>query len=158
MKPLVATIWHTGTNYLLREFKRSRGTDCELKHTGHELWMPFDPTRFDGRRIITTMRDPWSVAASWANRYDMNSPEYIWHWKTVWTGWERLLTYEPEIRDCDFFTGKIERSVGDLKGCHAMLANDDFKTLFTMISFDLIQFAIEIYGLVDQSLIVPEPK
>lgn len=158
MKPLVATVWHTGTNYILNEFKRRHGPDCEMQHTGHELWIPFKPDRFKDRRIITTMRDPYLVAASWANRYDMNSPEYQWHWKTVWLGWERLLTYEPEIRLVRNFKGKVARSAGDPKRMHAAQAWNEWDAFHDAFPWSLVQFAIEIYENVNPDLIVPEPS
>ena len=115
-------------------------------------------TRCKDRRIITTNRDPYLTAASWANRYDMNSPEYQWHWKTVWLGWERLLTYEPEIRLVRHFKGKVARSAGDPKGMHAALARNDSDAFHAAFPWSLVQFAIRIQERVNPDLVVPEPS
>lgn len=141
MRILLATVWHTGSNYLRLEYKRNRNK-VVFQHTGWELWNN-DSEYFD-RYIVTTLRDPWLVGASWANRYDMNSAEYRWNWFMVWSGWERLLSYDPEIRLVSEFTGRVERSIGDPKGVYAMLEKNDQKGYYKMMPKDLIRFAQKI--------------
>lgn len=144
MQPLLATVWHSGSNYVREEHKRNRN-DVIFQHTGPELWQKMHRAcDFTDRRIITTLRDPYLVGASWANRYDMNSPEYRWHWLVVWSGWERLLSYNPEIRLVSEFTGKVVRSVGDTKGAYEMLEYGDMTSYYNIMPEDLIEYALEI--------------
>lgn len=160
MKPLLATVWHTGTNYIMKEFKRNR-LPLEHQHTGPELWLPEKKDRFHrDRRLITTMRDPLDVAVSWANRYDMMTPMYQWHWTVVWAGWERFLSYGPEIREVEQFINAVERSAGDAKGMKALVCEPGGEAEFFQNYFPerLFDDACKIYEEVNPDLLIPEPS
>lgn len=134
---LLTTVWHTGSNYMRKQL--SQEAHVLFQHCDPEFWKKFPKLKH--YRLITTLRDPYLVGASWANRYDMNSAEYQWHWHLLWAGWERLLDYEPEIFPVHEFTGAVEKSVGDPNGAHELLAQEDWDNYFKLIPEHLVNFA-----------------
>lgn len=136
----MATVWHSGSNYVFKEMRVNH--NVYFQHTGPVFWGRFEAIKYN--RLVTTLRDPYLVGASWANQYDMNGPEYRHHWHVIWAGWERLLAYDPEIRKVSEYTGAKVKSKGDPKGLHAMRDSFDMESYYKMMPKDLIEFAEDI--------------
>jgi hypothetical protein len=82
------TIPHTGTRYFLDVLKSA--FDLMFDHCESFVFAP-------GRSIATTYRDPYLVAASWANRDELQGKRNKEKWYMAWGVYKYLLTLDPMI-------------------------------------------------------------
>lgn len=136
-KILVCTVWHTGSNYVRDRLKR-QGYNVIFQHCDEQIFSRIDD--IDPAKIVTTLRDVLDTAASWANRYNMQDPMYRYYWIMLWAGWERLLSYNPEIWLVEDFKGPKIRSAGDPKRMHE-IRNQDLEQFYQFFPKDLVDFA-----------------
>lgn len=147
----LSTVRHTGTTYFQKGFEANlpKGT-FNLKHVSDEVIDSFEPDW----EIYTTYRDPYRVAASWANRNMFYNPEGSQVWMESWTAYKRLLTLNPKV--LDFTKGKVFdgidfgdkplNSFGDAYQLHKSIDEGDFNRLYQFIDKANIDYAIECCG------------
>lgn len=124
-KPVLMTIWHTGTNYLMQKL------DVDQMHCS-----PENIEKAKDREIITTYRDPLEVAASWANRYGKEKPigeqkELEKEWFKQWDCWHQILD-RAKVYNVAQFEGRKVKSFTD-RGAHKALKQRDLETYFTFV-------------------------
>lgn len=121
---LVYTIEHTGTQSLNQYLGRSG----EIFHCGEDI----DFTQFD--EIHTTYRNPYRVAASWANRGKLDYFEWSKQWE-AWHNRPESITYR--INDLPV---KIN-SHPDTYGLHKALDNGDLEHFYKHVPEKYIEAA-----------------
>lgn len=140
---LLTTVQHTGTHYVLSGINNKFSVSqwhCKPGVTRH-----FDS--FDW--IATTHRDPYRVAASWANRDELKGLNNDWF--EQWRGWKEVMNYgygvklftlKPQEHCFTFPEDKVE-SHPDVLGVHDMLDNEDYDAFHKIVPKELTDFAIE---------------
>lgn len=139
---LFTTIWHTGTHY----FKGVLEADgFFFQHVGPDALLKAP----DAEVIYTTYRDPFNVAASWANRDRMRSDQFFTRWQRQWSSYKTLLDeYNPVVLDVTkgreqggyTFGDMVLNSAGDRHGLHEAYANGDMDKFYTFVPRHWIEF------------------
>jgi hypothetical protein len=137
-KILFTTIWHTGTQYMLKEIKKERG-GVHHCHCSQACLDFIDSGEFSD--IRTTYRDPLRTAASWGNRGKLLK-EYKGRscWEIQWDAYKEVLTHSPYIYQVEDFTGAKVNSAADVLGLHKALDEGDMETYYKIVPKELIQY------------------
>lgn len=139
----LATVWHSGTQY----FKYG------LEQAGAIKFVHFHSEEIEPEgQLFTTYRDPYKVAASWANRgyFDGQYPDIYNRWLGQWEGFRDFLKLSPTVLDVTKgrdqggfrFGGNPVNSIPD-KGAHKALEDGNKDFIHKLISEELINHAIE---------------
>ena len=115
-----------------------RGDFWEQVHCGPRVL-----EEFDGCEWHTTLRDPWRVAVSWANRgrIDIKEPGGEMKWFQQWRYWAEIAK-SAEIHPI----AELENHLGaenDRLGLYKALETQDFNYYHGYIPFDFIEFALQ---------------
>lgn len=142
MKVLVTTVWHTGSNYLRKKLE-GEGHEVEFMHCEPRVFSPKHLARFD--EYHTTYRDPFKVAASWGNRYDlMHDTEIQAHWYSLWTTYHLVLRdLEPHIHHVSDFDGPKINEYLDERLLHDALEREDWELYGRYIPMEMVAYAIQ---------------
>lgn len=135
MSPLLATIWQTGTQYMLRQFPGARQVHC-YAHMVEQL------DDLPPGRIITTFRDPYLVAASWANRYHW--PEVEGTWREQWEVWAEIVEMGAEVFHVADFDGPVVKPTPHDRGAKRAYQRGDMAAYFRYVPESLVEFALTI--------------
>ena len=101
--------------------------------------------------IYTAYRDPYRVAASWANRGRFARPVGFQEWITQWACYEKALKLSPVILDVSkgreqagiVFPEKPIGEFEDSTGLHKALNEQDFELYHSVIPKWVIEYAQE---------------
>lgn len=127
---LIATIEHSGTHSLGSLFK---DMNVLWQHCDRNI----DTSKFTA--TFTTYRDPYRVAASWANRINIPFKEStILKWNKQWSIWRDL-----EAEEIALSTLPILNKYPDKLGLHDALDKGDLTYFFQYVSQEHIDFALE---------------
>lgn len=147
----LTTVRHTGTTYFQKGFEANlkKGT-FNLKHVSEELLKEIQPDW----ELYTTYRNPYRVAASWANRNMFYNPEGLIFWKDSWEAYRKLLYLNPTVLDVTKgqvfegidFGSKPLNKFGDAYQLHKSLDKGETERLYQFIPKALIIHAIECCG------------
>ena len=145
----LTTIKHTGTTYFEKGFK-AHCKDFDLKHINQEVLDSIKPEW----ELYTTYRDPYRVAASWANRHMFNEPKNIEYWRESWRCYQKLLELNPVI--LDFTKGQVFEGIdfgdkplnkfNDAYELHKALDFCEYDKIYKFLPKEHIDYAIECCG------------
>lgn len=142
---LLTTVWHTGTNYVRKELTQ-QGHYVVFQHC--ELGALSRAHKCS--EVHTTYRDPFSVGASWANRYDMTDPIIQANWMTGWPIYQIVLKhYNPIVHHLADFTGARVNDHEDTHGMHEAYRTKDFEKYYAKMPEELMKFALKFAYLPD---------
>jgi len=102
--------------------------------------------------IFTTYRDPYRVAAAWANRDRFKGKKAQFdRWEQQWGDYKKLKEFNPLI--LDFTKDQIQHNIDfgttnknhhdDQYSLHKAIDNDDLDTLYNHIPKELMDYAVE---------------
>lgn len=144
MKVLLSTIWHSGSEYM-RKRLLEQGHNVTFQHCEGHVWKVLKGTDFD--EIHTTLRDPYLVAASWANQYNIKDAAIDSYWYTLWMNWSRLVHHHDAIiHHVHEFDGSVVNSKGDPLGLKLALKEGDIEKYWQHIPKNWIGFAFKCCG------------
>ena len=145
---IVTTVRHTGTHSIKAEFPNYFHWHCNP-----EALELIEAT--DGYAdVITTLRDPLRVAASWYNRAqlpvattDYRSPHNagcVFSWKEAWYYYGQILKFVPPENVYPIERLKFRLYThSDDQGMHEFLDNGDMESFYKIADKSLIDYAYE---------------
>ena len=99
----------------------------------------------DENNVITTYRDPFLCAASWANWDKISRRQAVRRFKGNWTRWGLMVPHAVKVIAMDemnFHANKNHR--GDVTGAIAAYMNNDWDRYFEIVPKELANHAAEI--------------
>lgn len=129
---VLSTVWHSGTAHALTILPDS----TQSIHCCPEV--------LNREHLATTRRDPWKVAASWGNRYDMRHREIRRVWFEQWGAYPEVLRRAERIIDI-----ADEKGIGhrpDSKNLHFALKSGDMAYFYQHVPRGMIEFALGAVG------------
>ena len=123
---------------MLDQFKQE-GKIAKHLHLSHH-WKSW--VEGGAHKVCTTCRDPYRVAASWANRNKLYRESHgKLHWEIQWDAHRELLDYNPTVYKVEDFTGTKVGSAGDTLGLHKALDEEDMETYHKIVPKSFIEYA-----------------
>lgn len=148
---LLGTVMHSGTTYFHVKLKEEHRKLTKALHCTWSLVNRLD----DYEWVATTWRDPWRVAASWANRGHL-SPRWDLEWCTQWSAYRALREWGEKNPDkfklFDFKKGPLQHGYdfgeepknvgGDHFLLHDALDRHDLEFFFNVVPRTYIEHAL----------------
>ena len=138
----LATVWHTGTHSVRSQIP---ATDVYWHHCGADVLSKLDGGPGLYREVVTTYRDPYQVAVSWANRDQLEADE----WCGQWDCWAGLMAIKEQYFDWVKLI-KIDDTLprlntqDDKLNLYPALRDGDMDYYYSQVDKQLLDYALDI--------------
>lgn len=146
LRAYILTVPHSGTTSA-RKLLDTWETPYSFNHFEKipEVVLPRILEEFN---VLTTLRDPYMVAASWANTFGWGMPAVMRRWKANWTRWGIVAPRATKLLTMQDLPDNLNQH-RDVSGAKKAYLGRDMERYFSAVPREAVDFAYEIVSKID---------